>query len=166
MDHIRSGTSTSFSALSSSTGSDILTWQSASARPVIASAPRFDPVFVFQLKDREDARMPDAPRRSRGNWQAPRSGRPDRTWRGGAARILSRRGAAVPPPRGLGMQGRGERRRRARPAARETKTNDGPDPGQFEKWIYRGSNPGPSACKADALPLRHIPHLFTFDGRN
>ena len=27
-----------------------------------------------------------------------------------------------------------------------------------KNWRCRGSNPGPSACKADALPLSHIPY--------
>ena len=32
--------------------------------------------------------------------------------------------------------------------------------GQDErKWTHRGLNPGPSACKADALPLRYAPTL-------
>lgn len=29
------------------------------------------------------------------------------------------------------------------------------------KWTHRGLNPGPSACKADALPLRYAPTRIT-----
>lgn len=28
-----------------------------------------------------------------------------------------------------------------------------------DRWTSRGSNPRPSACKADALPLRHLPNI-------
>ena len=34
-----------------------------------------------------------------------------------------------------------------------------------EKWRRRGSNPGPSACEADVIPLHHIPvaqYVFIF----
>ncbi len=29
-----------------------------------------------------------------------------------------------------------------------------------DKWRYGGSIPGPSACKADALPLSYIPYVM------
>ena len=31
-----------------------------------------------------------------------------------------------------------------------------------KKWINRGSNPGPTACKAGVIPLHHVPPLTNF----
>ena len=33
--------------------------------------------------------------------------------------------------------------------------------GEAKRWTHRGLNPGPSACKADALPLRYAPATWT-----
>ena len=30
--------------------------------------------------------------------------------------------------------------------------------GKPMKWTHWGLNPGPSACKADVIPLHHVPH--------
>ena len=37
---------------------------------------------------------------------------------------------------------------------------------QRKSWTHRGLNPGPSACKADALPLRYAPSNYVSNCRN